>query len=98
MKKLVLIALALGLSQQAQADTYSYACKDHGKKLPLKVDDAKNTLTWKGVDYNITVQEDCGKAGWRAEKDGVAFDFCTATKGYADFELKGDKIVCDMKR
>ncbi|RZN16130.1 hypothetical protein [Bradyrhizobium sp. Leo121] len=93
---LVLVALAIGLTP-AQAYTFIYACKDHGKTHPLKVDDTKNILTWKGTDYKIT-ENGCGKAGWRAEEDGVGFDFCTATQGVADFELNGSKITCDMKR
>jgi len=95
-KKLLMIAIVLGLSP-VQASTFNYACKDRGKILPLKVDDIQNTLTWKGTTYKITTT-DCGKAGWHAEKDGVGFDFCTATKGYADFELNGFSITCDMKR
>ncbi|MCA1379350.1 hypothetical protein I6F34_00750 [Bradyrhizobium sp. BRP05] len=96
MKKLLLIILALGLTP-AQASTYLYACKDQGKTSQLKVDDTQNTLTWKGTTYKITTT-DCGKAGWHAEKDGVSFDFCTATKGVADFELNGRTVMCDMKR
>lgn len=97
MKKLLLIALVLGLADSSQAYTYTYACKDQGRKSQLKVDDAQNTLTWNGDTYRITTT-DCGKAGWRAEKDGVSFDFCTATKGVADFEFKGRTVMCDMKR
>jgi hypothetical protein len=97
MKKILLIALALGCGQ-AQAYTFNYACKDHGKTSPLQVDVTQNTLTWKGTVYKITEAEDCGKAGWHAEKDGVKFDFCTATKGYAGFDLNGVSIDCDMKR
>ncbi|WFU52356.1 hypothetical protein QA639_21860 [Bradyrhizobium pachyrhizi] len=97
MKKLLLITLAMGITSQAQAYTYNYICKDHGKAYPLKVDDAANTLTWRGTVYKIK-ETDCAKAGWHAEKDGVGFDFCTATKGYADFQLNGASIVCDMKR
>ena len=96
MKKLLLIALALGLTQ-AEASTYTYACKDQGRSSQLKVDDVQNTLIWKGTTYKITTT-DCGKAGWRAEKDGVSFDFCTATKGVADFEFNGRTVMCDMKR
>ncbi|XUJ32306.1 hypothetical protein ACQ5SK_27130 [Bradyrhizobium japonicum] len=47
MKKLLLITLALGINQ-AHASTFNYVCKDRGKTYPLTVDDAKNTLTWKG--------------------------------------------------
>lgn len=96
MKKLLLIALAVGVNQ-AQASTFNYACKDRGKTHQLKVDDTQNTLIWKGTVYKITTT-DCGRAGWRAEKDGVSFDFCTATKGVADFELNGTTITCDLKR
>jgi hypothetical protein len=96
-KKFLLIALALGINP-AQAVTYSYVCKDHGKKYPLTLDDVRNTLSWKGEVYTIKQVEDCGRYGWHAQKDGAGFDFCTATQGYADFELNGSKIVCDMKR
>ena len=96
MKKLLLIALAVGVTQ-AQASTYNYTCKDRGKTHQLKVDDTANTLTWKGMVYKIT-ETDCGRAGWKAEKDGVSFDFCTSTKGVADFELNGAMITCDLKR
>ena len=50
---------------------------------------------WK---YKIKPQEDCGKFGWIAEKDGASFDFCTATKGYADFEQNGRRIQSNLKR
>ncbi|MEY9147662.1 hypothetical protein [Bradyrhizobium elkanii] len=96
MKKLLLIALALG-ANQAEAATYVYACKEHGRTSQLKVDDTKNTLDWKGTTYKIKETE-CGKAGWHAEKDGVGFDFCTATKGVAHFDFKGSPVTCDMKR
>ncbi|NPV22047.1 hypothetical protein [Bradyrhizobium aeschynomenes] len=98
MKKLLLIALVLGSSQAEAAPTYTYLCQDHGRKLPVKIDESKNTLTWKGTVYSIKVKEDCGRYGWRAEKDDVGFDFCTATQGAADFELNGVTYVCDMKR
>jgi len=96
-KSILLIALALIAGQAQAAAPLIYICKDHGKKLPLTVDDVKNVLTWKGTAYKITVT-DCGKYGWRAERDGVGFDFCTATQGVADFELNGVSIYCDQKR
>jgi hypothetical protein len=98
MKKLLLIALALGITQAEAAPDYTYMCKDKGRKLPVTIDETKNTLTWKGVTYSIKVREDCGRYGWHAEKDGVGFDFCTATQGAADFELNGVNYYCDMKR
>lgn len=96
MKKILLIALAIGFTP-AHASTFNYNCKEQGKTSVLKVDDTNNTLTWKGTVYKIT-ETDCGKAGWKAEKDGVSFDFCTATKGVADFDFNGHPVICDMKR
>lgn len=97
MKKLLLITLIMGISQAQAAPPLQYVCKDHGKKLTLLLDDVNNTLTWKGVTYSIKEIE-CGKAGWHAEKGGVGFDFCTATKGVADFDFNGSLVTCDMKR
>jgi hypothetical protein len=98
MKKILLITLALGVTQANAAPTYTYMCKEKGQRLPVKIDETTNTLTWKGVTYSIKVIEDCGRYGWHAEKDGVGFDFCTATQGFADFELNGVSHACDMKR
>jgi hypothetical protein len=97
MRHLCVIATALFITT-AHADTFNYVCKDQGRSYPLKVDDRQNTLAWKGTIYKIKQQEDCAKFGWRAEKDGTSFDFCTATKGYADFERNGRLIRCDLKR
>jgi hypothetical protein len=98
MERLIVIALATLSLPSAHADTYNYVCKDHGKSYPLKVDDKQNTLAWKGNTYRIKTQEDCAKFGWHAERNGASFDFCTATKGYADFEENGARIQCDLKR
>lgn len=98
MKSIIVSALVAISTNSAHADTYNYVCKDHGKSFPLKVDDAQNSLEWKGTTYKIKENEDCAKFGWRAEKDGTSFDFCTATKGYAGIEQNGIKIPCDLKR
>lgn len=97
MRYLIVIPAAL-LIHSAHADTYNYTCKDRGKSHSLTVDDEQNTLTWKGTVYKIKPQEDCGKMGWLAEKNGASFDFCTATKGYADFQQDGRQIQCNLKR
>jgi hypothetical protein len=91
------IAVAV-LATSAHAETFNYICKDHGSSLPLKVDDAKNLLDWKGNIYRIQENENCAKFGWRAERDGASFDFCTATQGYADFQQNGATIRCELKR
>jgi hypothetical protein len=96
MKYIIVGFIALAASS-ANASVFNYVCKDHGKPYSLKVDDEKNLLTWKGRTYAISVT-DCGRAGWHAERDGTSFEFCTATKGYADFEQNGVKIECDLKR
>jgi hypothetical protein len=97
MRHLIVMTMALFINP-AHADTYNYACTDRGKSYPLKVDDKQNTLTWQRSIYKINPQEDCAKFGWHAEKGGASFDFCMATKGYADFEQNGVRIQCNMKR
>jgi hypothetical protein len=97
MRSPIVVATAL-LITSAHADTYVYVCTDHGRAYPLKVDDKQNILAWKGNLYRIEPQENCAKFGWHAEKNGVSFDFCTATQGYADFEQNGTRIQCDMGR
>ena len=71
-----------------------------GKTYPLRVDDNKNVLEWRGKKYSLTEQPNCGKYGWHAEGNGTSFDFCTATQGYGAIEDKdGDiKVRCDLKR
>lgn len=97
MKRLIVIT-TLFFINPAHAATFDYVCTDHGKPYGLKVDDTQNTLAWRGKVYKIRTQPECAKFGWRAKKDGVSFDFCTATKGYADFEQNGTRIQCDLKR
>jgi hypothetical protein len=79
-------------------DTYNYICKDQGQSWSLKVDAAKNVLEWRNMVYRIKETENCAKFGWRAQKDGVSFDFCTATQGYADYQLNGRTVQCSLKR
>jgi len=98
MKRIIITTLVVLSTTSALADTYNYLCKDHGKSFLLKVDDTKNILEWRGTIYKIKENEDCAKFGWRAEKDGASFDFCTATQGYADFEQSGTRIQCNLKR
>ena len=93
----IIVAALVFPATSTHASTFNYVCNDHGKSLPLKVDDTKNVLEWKGVTYKIKVT-DCGRAGWHAESRKDAFDFCTATKGYADFQQGGITIQCDLKR
>ena len=53
MKRTIISALVAISANSAQANTYNYVCKDQGKSFPLKVDDAQNTLEWKGTTYKI---------------------------------------------
>jgi hypothetical protein len=70
-----------------------------GKTYPLRVDENKNVLEWRGKKYRLTRQPDCAKYGWHAEGNGTSFDFCTATQGYGAIEDKGDvKVRCNLKR
>lgn len=98
MTRLLIIAVAVLFASQSWAETFSYTCRQNGKSLKVKVDDRKNALIWKGNTYTITVEESCAKFGWHAERKGEAFNFCTATQGYADFEEGGKLIQCDQDR
>ena len=82
------------------AETYNYSCEVNGKTYPLRVDDNKNILEWRGRRYILTEQPDCAKYGWHAKGDGASFDFCTATKGYAaiKYKDKNDEVECNQKR
>lgn len=93
----MIVTMAL-FTSSACASIYNYTCTDRGQPYPLKVDDEQNILAWKGNVYKIKPQEDCGRMGWIAEKAGDSFEFCTATKGYADFEQGGRRIQCNLKR
>jgi hypothetical protein len=79
---------------------YNYSCKVNGKTYPLRVDDGKNVLEWRGKKYSITVKEDCGRYGWHAVGNETSFDFCTATKGEAGIEDKdgNDQAQCHLSR
>ena len=80
------------------AEIYNYSC-GNGKTYPLRVDDSKNILEWRGKKYSLTEQPNCARYGWHAEGNGTSFDFCTATKGYGAIEIKGEvKVQCDLKR
>jgi hypothetical protein len=71
-----------------------------GKTYPLRVDETRNILEWRGKKYSLTPQVDCVKYGWHAESsNGTSFDFCTATQGYGDIEDKGVvKVRCNLER
>lgn len=97
MKRLV-AAIMMISPIPVQSDVYKYTCRVDGKSLAVRIDDARKTLRWRNKTYAITVQEDCAKFGWRATRPGEAFDFCTATQGYADFQ-QGDRLIqCDQDR
>lgn len=97
------IAASMLLATSAVASTYSYTCVDQGRSYALEVDDTKNTLLWKGRMFKLTPHEPgevCAKFGWHVQGNGIAFDFCTATQGYAGFERDGESmgIECDQTR
>jgi hypothetical protein len=71
-----------------------------GKTYPLRVDDNKNVLEWRGKKYKLTEAEDCGRIGWHVEGNGTSFDFCTATQGYGAIQDKDGvtRVRCNLKR
>lgn len=101
MMKLIIAIFFASLSTTiaAYGETYNYSCKVDGKTYPLRVDDNKKVLEWRGKKYSLTEKPDCGRWGWHAEGDGTSFDFCTATQGYADLEKDGNvQVQCNLKR
>jgi hypothetical protein len=112
MMKLTIALIFAFLSTTAvYAEIYNYSCKAcvfpsddgcdvvDGKTYPLRVDDSKNVLEWRGKKYSLTVLPDCGRWGWHAEGNGTSFDFCTATKGYGAIQYKDEvRVQCDLKR
>lgn len=98
MTRLVLATALALLTYRVEAATLNYACRVDGKLLVIKVDDAKNTLVWRGKTYRIQIEESCARFGWRAERNGEVFNFCAATQGYADFREGGRLIQCDQRR
>lgn len=98
MKHVLISLFAVIFSSSACADTYNYVCKENGQTSQLNIDDTKNILRWKGTSYRLRETDDCAKYGWRAEKDSIAFDFCTATQDYADFQYSGETVQCRLQR
>jgi hypothetical protein len=110
MTKTLLIAIALvSMLVTAQAETYTYMCKDGSKTYPVKVttpnerrtadDDMEGgTITWRGTVYqDVKLGEGC-RYNFVATKDGETIEVCTATKGYADVTLGRARFYCQMKR
>jgi hypothetical protein len=92
------IGLADSPNDQATSEvSLTYVCKSQGRASTLKVNETKQTLEWQGHTYKIT-ETSCGRAGWHAERDGMSFDFCTATQGYASFKTTTGTVECDLHR
>jgi hypothetical protein len=115
MKLTVALIFAFLSTTAVYAEIYNYSCKAgvfprivggdgcdvvDGKTYPLRVDDNKHVLEWRGKQCSLTEQPNCGKYGWHADGNGTSFDFCVATKGYAAI---GDKdgnvrVRCNVKK
>ena len=103
------------------ADTYNYSCKacifpsiatdgsdgcDADKATyPLRVDDSKKVLEWRGKRYSLTEasadeSNGCAKYGWHAKGNGASFTFCTATQGYGAIEDKDGnvRVQCNLRK
>lgn len=89
------------------SESYQECDVVNGKTYPLRIDDSKKVLEWRGKKYNITEQPNCAKYGWHAEGNGTSFEFCTATKGYGAIiaKLKAPqegtdevRVQCNLKR
>ncbi len=81
--------IASMVATQVRAEPLVYACEivaDLNYETHLaKVDEQRHTFQWRGKTYRIANQPECAKYGWRVTGNGAAFDFCTATKGFAGF-------------
>ena len=113
MIKLAIAFISASLSTTVvYAEIYNYSCKAclfpsddgvcdvvDGKTYPLRVDDSKSVLEWKGRKYSLTEQPNCAKYGWHSEGNGKSFDFCTMTQGYGAIEIKNEvRVLCNLKR
>ncbi|WP_164635340.1 hypothetical protein [Rhodopseudomonas sp. BR0G17] len=116
----VAIVLSAFVATPAKAEIYNYTCRSCmfpsiprdgsdgcevvGRGYPLRVDDKKNVLDWRGKRYNLTEAPadqpyGCAKYGWHAKGNGTSFTFCVATQGYGAIEDKGDvRVRCDLKK
>jgi len=121
MKLTIALVLSCLATTVAYAETYNYSCKAcvfpsissdgsdgcevDGNAYPLRVDDNKNVLEWRGRKYSLTVASadepnGCAKYGWHAKGNGTSFTFCTATQGYGAIEDKDGnvRVRCNLKR
>lgn len=102
---LIVLICSILCTAGVHAEVYNYLCKvcifpnrveagecdvGDGKSYPLRVDENRKILEWRGKKYSIAVAEDggCAKYGWHAEGNGTSFDFCTATQGYGGISDK----------
>jgi hypothetical protein len=99
MRKLLLAALALAaLAGSAYAETYNYACQVTGVEpnpnntylYSVKIDTAKNTITWRGTVYKNAKRsskeidgEECAK--WCFGNSKIMLS--TATQGVATLSV-----------
>ncbi|MCJ2070988.1 hypothetical protein MKK75_19710 [Methylobacterium sp. J-030] len=97
-RRIIALALVFISAYPADAATIKYKCLADGKTLYAKIDDTNNTLAWKRKTFKLTETDECAKFGWRAERNGEGFNFCTATQGYAEFQEGGKLIRCDQSR
>jgi hypothetical protein len=121
MKLTIALIFASLSTAVVHAETYNYSCKVcvfptiaidgydgcevDGKTYPLRLDDNKNVLEWRGKKYSLTIAsadepDGCAKYGWHAEGNGTSFTFCAATQGYGAIEDKDGnvKVRCNLKR
>jgi hypothetical protein len=85
-KRLAIVLALSTLSTSVYAD-YNLSCsKDHGRAYPLRINETKKTLAWRGKTYNITPSQyddldgnGCGKFGFNAKGNGTSFKLCFTT-------------------
>ena len=93
-------ALVVAITSPAFADTFTYMCRVRDQKsYPVTVNVASGTLTWRGaVSRNLKqVSGDC-RYTYRATRNGVTAELCTATQAVGDLTIGKASFECQMAR
>jgi hypothetical protein len=102
----IILAAFVGGSLPASsyaAGIYSYSCTDGTKESPLRIDENKKIVEWRGKKYNIVKangedtysESDCtAKYCWLAHGHGDELWIKVATKGMASFYFHEKDVAC----
>ena len=94
MKKLSVALVLSLLTTSGYASVIPYFCEVGSRTYPMRVDEARKTLNWRGVQYSIVnilrnrvnaSDDECAKYCWIVKRHEVVSTVCTATQGTAYF-------------